>query len=170
MLRATITHTGHREQRHVRGNRLWRSNNREIGVVENTQQRSMPPYLPEPRSFGTRRAPRSPGQRMRDPCAMVSVSSGRDRLQYPLCCSDLPACLSFRRGVCREVSSHRKPAEERDPTEPSARQRTKRHASGDVSASLPETLLDGLPVSAQNPDTKGGSLGLMNVLCSLLTP
>lgn len=168
MLRATITHTSHREQRHVKGNHLWRSNNQEIGVVENTkgtQQRSMPPYLPEPRSFGTRRAPRSPGQRMRDPCAMVSVSSGRDRLQYPLCCSDLPACLSFRCGVCWEVSSHRKPAEERDPTEPSARQRTKRHASGDVSASLPETLLDGLPVSAQNPDTKGGSLGLINVLC-----
>lgn len=147
---------------------MWWSNNQEIGVVENTkgtQQRSVPPYLPEPRSFGTRRAPRSPGQRMRDPCAMVSVSSGRDRLQYPLCCSDLPACLSFRCGVCWEVSSHRKPAEERDPTEPSARQRTKRHASGDVSASLPETLLDGLPVSAQNPDTKGGSLGLINVLC-----
>lgn len=62
--------------------------------------------------------------------------------------------------MCCKLSSHRKPAEERDPTEPSARQQTERHASGDVCTSLPETFLDDLPmavyVNAQNLNTKGG--------------
>lgn len=77
---------------------------------------------------------------------MVSASSERGNLHYPLCSRSYSACPSWMRRMCGKLSSHREPVDDRDPTGRSVRQQANRHASGDVSAALSDTY--GFPMSA----------------------